>query len=210
MVRYDKSGVKVSHLENRRFNVKRFAVLVSGTGTLLEALKAADLEISLVLADRQCRGLEIATKAGIPTALLARTFKPDFDRETYTSLVAMVLDGFEIDFVSMAGFMTILHPVIFLPHNNRCYEGRIINNHPSLLPLFKGEHAVRDALSSGAKVTGCTIHIATKELDEGPILAQEEVSVLPFDTEAILHERIKRVERRLLPTTIRKFAETLE
>jgi phosphoribosylglycinamide formyltransferase-1 len=87
------------------------------------------------------------------------------------------------------------------------YAGRMINTHPALLPAFKGWHAVRDALERGVKVTGCTVHLVTEEVDEGPILAQEAVPVLPGDTEDTLHERIKEVERRLLPATIRRFVE---
>ena len=79
------------------------------------------------------------------------------------------------------------------------YGGRVLNTHPSLLPAFPGAHAVRDALAFGVKVTGCTVHIATARMDDGPILAQEAVPVLPDDTEATLHERIKAVERRLYP-----------
>ena len=83
----------------------------------------------------------------------------------------------------------------------------MLNTHPALLPAFKGWHAVADALGAGAAVTGCTVHIATLEVDEGPILAQEEVAVLPGDTVESLHERIKTVERQLYPATIRRFLE---
>ena len=100
----------------------------------------------------------------------------------------------------MAGFGTILGPDIF-----SVYPGRILNTHPALLPAFKGWHAVRDALAAGVKVTGCTVHVATEIVDEGPILAQEAVMVETDDTEATLHERIKEVERRLYPETIRRF-----
>jgi phosphoribosylglycinamide formyltransferase-1 len=85
----------------------------------------------------------------------------------------------------------------------------MINTHPALLPAFKGWHAVRDALAAGVKVTGCTVHLVTEEMDEGPILAQEAVPVLPGDSEVSLHERIKEVERRLLPATIRTFVEEM-
>src|SRR5690606_42002296 len=83
----------------------------------------------------------------------------------------------------------------------------ILNTHPALLPSFPGWHAVRDALAHGVKVTGCTVHVATEEVDAGPILAQEAVPVLPDDDEATLHERIKAVERRLYTDTIRSLLD---
>ena len=102
----------------------------------------------------------------------------------------------------MAGWGTILSSAAF-----EAFPGRIINTHPALLPSFKGWHGVRDALEAGVKVTGCTVHVATEAVDDGPILAQEAVPVLPEDDEASLHERIKEVERRLYTQTI---AEILE
>lgn len=100
----------------------------------------------------------------------------------------------------MAGFNTVLSPSIF-----EVYGGRILNTHPALLPSFKGHYAVRDALAYGVKITGCTIHIATPEVDVGKILAQQAVPVLEGDTEDSLHERIKEVERSLYLETIRAF-----
>jgi phosphoribosylglycinamide formyltransferase-1 len=85
----------------------------------------------------------------------------------------------------------------------------VLNTHPALLPAFPGWHAVRDALAYGVKVTGMTVHVATGEVDVGPILAQEAVAVEPDDTEETLHERIKTVERRLYPATIRRFLDEL-
>ena len=99
----------------------------------------------------------------------------------------------------MAGFGTVLSQ----PAHD-AYEGRILNTHPALLPAFPGWHAVEDALAAGATVTGCTVHVATLHMDAGPILAQQEVAVRPDDTADTLHERIKEVERRLYPATIRK------
>jgi phosphoribosylglycinamide formyltransferase 1 len=98
----------------------------------------------------------------------------------------------------MAGFGTVFAAPVF-----EAFPGRILNTHPALLPSFKGWHAVRAALEAGVKVTGCTVHVATLEVDDGPILAQEAVPVLPDDDETSLHERIKDVERRLYPATIR-------
>ena len=129
---------------------KRLAVFVSGTGSLLEAMISAGLKIALVVADRKCRGVEIARNAGIPVELLARTdFGPSFDRYAYTLKTCDLLCKYNIDIVAMAGYMTILDPVMF-----NMYGGMILNTHPSLLPLYKGDHAVRDALADGAKVTG--------------------------------------------------------
>ena len=85
----------------------------------------------------------------------------------------------------------------------------MLNTHPALLPAFRGWHAVPAALAAGVKVTGCTVHVATEIVDDGPILAQEAVEVRPDDTESTLHERIKIVERRLYPRTIRAFLEAL-
>ncbi len=100
----------------------------------------------------------------------------------------------------MAGFMTVLAEPMFV-----AYEGRVLNTHPSLLPAFPGAHAVRDALAYGVKVTGCTVHIATVRMDDGPILAQQAVAVAPDDTEESLHERIKAVERSLYPAVVEEF-----
>ena len=104
----------------------------------------------------------------------------------------------------MAGFGTVLSPEMFA-----AFPGRVLNTHPALLPAFKGWHAVRDALAAGVPVTGTTVHLATETVDDGPILAQEEVPVLAGDTEEALHERIKMVERRLYPDTIRRFMAQL-
>ena len=178
----------------------RLAVLVSGSGTLLEAILADGPPVALVLADRPCRGLEVAARAGVAAELVERTdFSPAFDRAGYTDLVVKALVGHEIEVVAMAGFMTVLAPAAF-----EAFPARILNTHPALLPSFRGAHAVRDALARGVKVTGCTVHVATAEVDAGPILAQETVPVLPGDDEATLHERIKEVERRLYPATIKE------
>jgi phosphoribosylglycinamide formyltransferase-1 len=179
------------------------AILVSGTGSLMEAMIADGLSITLILADRPCRGLDVAKAKGVPTELVERSFAKDFDRRTYTKQVIVMLEKYGVDLVAMAGFMTVFDPVIF-----KKFPDRILNSHPSLLPAFKGDHAVRDALAAGVSETGTTIHIATATLDDGPILAQEKVPVLPTDTVLTLHERIKIVERRLYPAVIRAYTKT--
>jgi phosphoribosylglycinamide formyltransferase-1 len=182
----------------------RLAVLVSGSGTLLEAILADRTPVALVVADRPCRGLEVAAAAGVPAELVERTeFGPGFDRPAFTDRVLKVLLAADIEVVALAGYMTVLGPSLL-----DAFPGRVLNTHPSLLPSFKGAHAVRDALAAGVKITGCTVHVATAEVDAGPILAQEAVPVLPGDDEATLHERIKVVERRLYPATIKELLGT--
>ena len=158
----------------------------------------ASLSIATVVADRECRGLKIARAAGVRAELVERdSYSSDFDRDAYSKRLAVVADDAATDLIAMAGFGTILGKPMF-----ESYEGRIINTHPALLPAFPGWHAVRDALAYGVKVTGCTIHVATPAVDDGPILAQESVAVHADDDEATLHERIKVVERRLYIDTI--------
>lgn len=163
----------------------------------------ADLPVELVASDRPCRGLEVASDAGISSILIERLdWASDFDRDGYSRELVQCIQSHEIDLVAMAGFGTVLGPPAF-----DALPGRIINTHPALLPSFPGWHAVRDALAYGVKVTGCTIHIATPVVDDGPILAQEAVPVLAGDDEGTLHERIKVVERRLYVDTLRSIAE---
>jgi phosphoribosylglycinamide formyltransferase 1 len=176
-------------------------VLASGSGTILAAILDAGLAVSAVILDRQCPACDVAGSAGVPIEVVQReSYGPDFDRVAYTHRIVEALKRHQVDVVAMAGFGTVLGPPIF-----DVYSGRILNTHPALLPAFKGWHAVRDAIEAGVKVTGTTVHIATEEVDAGPILAQEPVRVEPGDTEDSLHERIKVVERRLYPETIRLF-----
>ena len=181
---------------------KKLAVLASGTGTLLEAMLKDGLPVALVLADRPCRAVDaVGREYDIPCELIERTdFGAHFDRHAYTEEVIAALKKYNIGLVAMAGFMTVFDPVIF-----DTYPERILNTHPSLLPNFKGNTSVADALTACVTETGCTIHIATAELDHGPILAQAKVPILPGDTVPTLHERIKVVERVLYPEVIRGF-----
>jgi phosphoribosylglycinamide formyltransferase 1 len=184
----------------------RVGALASGSGTVLEAILESGLQVSVVIADRPCRALDVAVWAGVPAELVRRdSFGDGFDRGAYTRLVVAALEHHGIDVVAMAGFGTILGSEVIA-----AFPGRVLNTHPALLPAFKGWHAVRDALASGVAVTGTTVHVATEDVDEGPVLAQQEVPVLPGDTEATLHERIKLVERRLYPQTIKEFIAHLQ
>ena len=184
----------------------RLGVLASGTGTILGAILESGLAVSAVILDRPCRAADLARQAGVDVDVVEReSFGRDFDRVAYTNRVIDALKRHQIDVIAMAGFGTVLSPEVF-----DVYPGRILNTHPALLPAFKGWHAVSDALEAGVKITGTTVHIATAEVDAGPILAQESVRVEAGDTEETLHERIKEVERRLYPETIRFFLENME
>jgi phosphoribosylglycinamide formyltransferase-1 len=163
----------------------------------------AELPIAVVLVDRECGAVGIATESGVAVEILERTsFGADFDRVAYTHEVVDALARHRVDLVAMAGFGTILEKPV-----HDAFPDHIMNTHPALLPAFKGWHAVRDALDAGVKVTGCTVHVARLEVDEGPILAQEAVPVLDDDTVETLHERIKEVERRIYPQVLRSLAE---
>lgn len=178
-------------------------MLASGGGSNLAAILGSGLAVAVVLVDRACPATTVAEAAGVPVEVVRRdSFGPDFDRGEYTARVVDALEAHEVEVVAMAGFGTILDKQV-----HDAFPGRILNTHPALLPAFPGWHAVEEALDAGAKVTGCTIHLATLEVDAGPILAQEAVPVLPGDTVASLHQRIKAVEHRLYPETIRGFIE---
>ncbi|MDR3649103.1 MAG: formyltransferase family protein, partial [Acidimicrobiales bacterium] len=165
--------------------------------------------VALVLADRTCRALDIATDAGVATELVDRQdfggFGAGFDRWGFTRRVTEVLGSHDIDLVAMAGFGTVFARPLF-----DAFPGRVLNTHPAILPAFPGWHAVEKALAAGVAVTGCTVHLATVETDAGPILAQQEVPVHPGDTVESLHERIKEVERRLYPATVNKMIDDLD
>ncbi|MGI8778079.1 MAG: phosphoribosylglycinamide formyltransferase [Acidimicrobiales bacterium] len=183
--------------------MRRLGVLASGGGSNLAAILAAGLDVAVVVVDRECGATQVAESAGVASVVVRRdSFGPDFDRGDYTARVVDALEANRVDVVAMAGFGTILDKQM-----HDAFTGRVLNTHPALLPAFPGWHAVGDALAAGAEVTGCTIHVATLEVDAGPILAQEAVPVLPGDTVEELHERIKAVEHRLYPETIRTFME---
>lgn len=181
----------------------RVAVLASGSGTILEAILDEKIEVVVVVVDRPCRATEVAALGGVPSETVERLdFSAAFDREAYTERVVGILESHGIDLVVMAGFGTVLGTAL-----QDVYGGRVVNTHPSLLPAFPGWRAVEEAVAYGVKVTGCTVHLVTLDVDAGPILAQEAVPVLPGDTATRLHERIKVAERHLYPRTIRALIE---
>jgi phosphoribosylglycinamide formyltransferase-1 len=169
----------------------------------------AGLDVALVASDRPCRALEVAKDAGIDARLIDRQsfggFGPAFDREAYSVELAAALTSAHIDLVAMAGFGTIVTSSF-----HGAFPGRVLNTHPSLLPDFKGWHAVAATLAAGVAESGCTVHVATEALDDGPILAQRRVPVYADDDDASLHERIKEVERTLYPEVIARVMASLE
>lgn len=177
-------------------------VLASGSGTVLKAILEAGVPVEVVVVDRDCPAIEIASGAGVAVEVVERGPLKSLDRVEFTHRIVDALGRHHVDTVVMAGFMTVLEKPVF-----DAFPDRVLNTHPALLPSFRGAHAVEEALAMGVKVTGCTVHIATPEVDAGPILAQEAVPVLPDDTAETLHERIKEVERRLYPQTIKEFAK---
>jgi phosphoribosylglycinamide formyltransferase-1 len=185
---------------------KRVAVLVSGHGSNLQALLDAaapgsGLAVVLVAADRpEAFGLERARRAGIDTAVVRPGDHPD--RPAFDQALRDRVAAARPDVVCLAGFMRILGPGFV-----RAFPDRIVNTHPSLLPAFRGAHAVRDALGYGVKLTGCTVHLVDEQVDHGPVLFQAAVPVEPGDDEDRLHERIKAAEHRLLPEAVRLLAE---
>ncbi|MFD9699088.1 phosphoribosylglycinamide formyltransferase [Lentzea sp. NPDC059081] len=181
----------------------RVVVLVSGSGTLMQALlDARDLPIEVVAvgADREnIEGFKRAERAGVPH--FAVKLRDHADRAAWDAALTEAVASYEPDLVVSAGFMKIIGER-FLAR----FGGRMINTHPALLPAFPGAHGVRDALDYGVRVTGSTVHLVDAGVDTGPILAQEAVVVEPGDTEETLHERIKVVERRLLVETVGRLA----
>lgn len=175
----------------------RCVVLISGTGTLLQALLDAIAEGTLIAqvvavgADRQAKGLQRATSIGIPT--FVHRLENDQDRCDWDQELTNKVAAFDPDLVISAGFMKLVGRD-FLDR----FGGSFINTHPALLPSFPGAHAVRDTLAAKVKVTGCTVFAVDEGIDTGEIIAQEAVIIAPNDDEASLHERIKQVERRLL------------
>ncbi|MER8221944.1 phosphoribosylglycinamide formyltransferase [Streptomyces sp. NPDC094143] len=188
---------------------KRLVVLVSGSGTNLQALldeiaatgtQEYGAEIVAVGADRDgIEGLARAERAGLPT--FVRRVRDYGSREEWDAALAEAVAAFEPDLVVSAGFMKIVGKE-FLAR----FGGRLVNTHPALLPSFPGAHGVRDALAYGAKVTGCTVHFVDDGVDTGPIIAQGVVEVRDEDDESALHERIKEVERRLLVEVVGRLA----
>lgn len=185
----------------------RVGILISGRGSNMAALIAAarqagyPAEIAVVVCNvADAPGLAIARELGVPTAVVSHRDQPD--RETFDRAVSAELERHGVELVVLAGFMRIFSP--WFPAR---WADRLINIHPSLLPCFKGLHVQQQALDAGVRLSGCTVHFVTPELDAGPIIAQAAVPVLAEDTEEALSARILRQEHRLYPEVVRWIAE---
>lgn len=173
------------------------AVLVSGSGTLLQAIldnQDGHYRVSLVAADKECPALDRARRAGIKTEVVP--MQPD--RAAWNAQLADAVAATEPDLVVSAGFMRILGAP-FLAR----FAGKTINTHPSLLPAFPGADAVSDALAYGVKVTGCTVHYVDEGMDTGEIIAQQAISIEDGEKKDELHERIKQAERSQIVALLR-------
>ncbi len=185
------------------------AVLISGSGTNLQALLDAcrrpgfPAEITLVISNRaDAYGLTRAANAGVATQLISHKDYPD--RETFDSALydALVASGVEI--VCLAGFMRLLTAGFVAK-----WQGRMINIHPSLLPAYKGLNTHRRVLEAGEKETGCTVHFVTAEMDDGEVILQAHVPILPDDSEQTLAARVLEQEHKIYPQALKIVAERL-
>ena len=179
----------------------RVVVLASGAGTLFEALaiRADEIGIEIVglVTDAKVAACDRAAALNIPVTVIPMTV----DRIAWDQSLATELRRLKPELIISAGFMKILGQEVLTS-----YMGRIINTHPALLPLFPGAHAVRDALQARVSETGATVHFVDSGIDTGQVIMQQQVTVEPDDTEALLHERIKVLEREILVRVVRDIA----
>ncbi|NER49519.1 MAG: phosphoribosylglycinamide formyltransferase [Symploca sp. SIO1A3] len=180
----------------------KLGIMASGNGTNFEAIAQAiqdgrlNAQIQLLIYNNP--GVKAAARAenwGVPAVLLNHRDYPQ--REDLDSKIAQTLQEYEVEWVVMAGWMRVVTSVLI-----NAFPNRIINIHPSLLPSFKGVRGIEQALEAGVKITGCTVHLVTLEVDSGTILLQAAVPILPNDTPETLHARIQVQEHRILPQAI--------
>jgi phosphoribosylglycinamide formyltransferase 1 len=174
-------------------------VLISGRGSNLHSILKASPQcrVTAVISNRaDAGGLKIAEAHNIPTAAISHRDYPD--RASFDAALREVIDSYQPTLVVLAGFMRILTPE-FVTH----YHGRLINIHPSLLPMYTGLDTHARALADGVKIHGCTVHYVTSDLDVGPIIIQAAVPVLQHDTPETLAARVLHEEHRVYPQAIR-------
>ena len=181
--------------------------LISGRGSNFEAIykaakaKSWDVRFTGLIANQpEAKGLALAKSVGIPTAVIDHRAYPS--REAFDRALMQQIDAFSADLVVLAGFMRILTPGL-IEH----YEGRMMNIHPSLLPRFPGLHTHERALEAGDRVHGATVHFVSAGVDEGPIICQSEVPVLPTDTPSELAARVLKTEHQIYPLAVEWFIQ---
>jgi phosphoribosylglycinamide formyltransferase-1 len=186
---------------------KNLVVLISGRGSnlkaILEAIKSGKInaKVSLVLSNKKnAKGLKIAKEYGIKSKFIDPSFFET--RRGYDIYIAELIKKENPDFVVLAGYMRILSDEFI-----DAFEGKIVNIHPSLVPAFQGKNAQKQALDYGSLITGCSVHFVTKELDNGPVIVQAVVPVLPDDTEESLSNRILEYEHKIYPQAIKWLVE---
>jgi len=178
-------------------------ILISGRGSNLRSIVEArtGLEVKAVISNRpDAEGLEWARSQGLATRVVDHKGYPT--REAFDAALGNEIEALAPDLILLAGFMRI-----FTPGFISRFPRRILNIHPSLLPAFPGLHTHRKALDAGVKLHGCTVHVVTPALDNGPIVIQAAVPVLPGDTEDTLAERVLHAEHRIYPQAVRWFVE---
>jgi phosphoribosylglycinamide formyltransferase 1 len=190
------------NLSKKSFNI---AVLASGNGSNLEALLKAEqsgvfpgASIAVVFSDKKAaRALDLAREYGKPAIFLGAKGFPI--RAEYDAAVTAILQQYHVKFVCLAGYMRLVSSEFVA-----AWQEKMVNIHPSLLPSFKGLYAIRQALNYGVKITGCTVHYVTEDMDAGPILAQAAVPVLAEDSEESLSARVLEQEHLLYVEVMRK------
>jgi phosphoribosylglycinamide formyltransferase 1 len=182
-------------------------MMASGSGSNFEAVAHAiesgnlNAKIAVLIHNKpEIKAIERAQARGIPTVFLDHRAHPT--REELDRAIVTTFQAHQVECVIMAGWMRVITQVLIdaFPH-------RVINIHPSLLPSFPGIHAIEQALAAGVKITGCTVHLVSLEVDSGPILVQAAVPILPDDTAATLHARVQIQEHQILPQAIAMIAE---
>ncbi|MGV3552395.1 phosphoribosylglycinamide formyltransferase [Rhizobium sp.] len=185
---------------------KRAAIMISGGGsnmaTLIAASKQSDYPVEFlgVIADHKTAGgLAKAEAAGVSAIAFER--KDFTSKAEHEAAILAHLSTLDLDLICLAGYMRLLSPEFI-----GAWRGKIINIHPSLLPLYPGLHTHQRAIDAGARLAGCSVHVVTEGVDEGPLVAQAAVPVLDGDTAATLAERVLKAEHKLYPAALRKFA----
>lgn len=186
---------------------KRIAVFASGSGSNLQALldRAAEGglgggEVVLVVCDKpEAKAVSRAQQAGVPALVVVPKEYPD--KSAYEARILAELTAKRVDFIVLAGYMRLVGPTLLEP-----YRGRILNLHPSLLPMFPGKDAIGQALAAGVPYTGVTVHFVDEGMDTGPVIAQETVPIEENETRETLEAKIHALEHRLLPQVVADFA----